>query len=76
MLMPATILICFVSIYPLILGIYDSFTDLKFGKMDSGKFIGLENYIRLFKDPDFYSYISNFEVGEVFWIKFKILGCV
>lgn len=68
MILPATILMSVVSFYPLLRGIYYSFTDLKLNKIDNFRFTGLTNYINMFKDSDFYSSLGFtflFSIGTV-----------
>jgi len=43
--------------YPLVLGIYMSFTDIRIGR--PGIFIGLENYLWLWEDPVFWLSVFN-----------------
>jgi ABC-type sugar transport system permease subunit len=57
-LLPAIALFGFISAYPTILGIVYSFTDLT-GFVKEYAFVGLKNYIRLFKDEVFYLSISH-----------------
>jgi len=49
---PAVIFLGFLVIYPLIKGILLSFFSVKFA--ESGMFVGLKNYIRLFRDANFW----------------------
>lgn len=56
MLPAATLLLLFLT-YPLILGVWMGFTDVKIGR--PGVFIGLENYISLFNDGVFLLSVFN-----------------
>ena len=56
MLPAATLLLAFLT-YPLVLGVWMGFTDVKIGR--PGVFIGLENYISLFNDGVFLLSVFN-----------------
>ncbi|MCL6613007.1 MAG: sugar ABC transporter permease [Firmicutes bacterium] len=58
LIIPAAILIGIILIYPLIKGIINSFLNINLLIIRSTKFIGLKNYLNLFRDP-------------LFWISFK-----
>jgi multiple sugar transport system permease protein len=56
MIIPASAVLLFISIYPLIMGIYYSFTDLNLTRIDAANFIGFQNFINLLTDdPKFIS---------------------
>lgn len=56
MLLPSVIMICAVSIYPLLNGIYISFTGYNFLDKTKNKFVGLDNFYRLItQDEEFRS---------------------
>jgi multiple sugar transport system permease protein len=56
LLLPATLLIAVISIYPLFRGISLSFMNYSIRRMKQAKFIGIDNFIRLLTtDSEFYS---------------------
>ncbi len=55
---PSLLLMCLVIIYPLLRGVYMSFTDYNILHLDSANFIGLENYKKLVLDKDFWEVIA------------------
>lgn len=70
LVLPALLIVGFVYFYPILKGMALSFTDAKF--VEKAAFVGFENYIRMFKDPNFLHacYItalySVFYIGGVF----------
>lgn len=54
LILPTAVLIGAVIIYPIIYNVVLSFQDVSMNPYMPSEFIGLENYIRLFKDPTFY----------------------
>ena len=54
---PAMAFLVLFLAYPLVLGIYMSFTDVRIGR--SGQFIGVENYQWMFDDPVFWLSVFN-----------------
>jgi multiple sugar transport system permease protein len=56
-MLPAALLLLLFLTYPLILGVWMGFTDVKIGR--PGVFIGLENYISLFNDGVFLLSVFN-----------------
>lgn len=58
MLVPATSVILLVSVYPLLYGIYLSFRNQNFLKVNQNDFVGLTNYIKLLTDSNFYNAIG------------------
>lgn len=58
MLLPATVVILLVSVYPLLYGIYLSFRNQNFLKPAKNDFVGLENYAKLLADSNFYNAIG------------------
>lgn len=56
-MLPAMAFLLLFLAYPLVLGIYMSFTDVRIGR--SGKFIGLENYAWMLDDPVFWLSVFN-----------------
>jgi len=53
LLLPAILLMALVVGFPMIYSLYLSFTDFTLLSQSSMKFIGLRNYVTLFKDPTF-----------------------
>lgn len=53
LLLPSAVLFLLISVYPLISGIYMSFTNQSLMRSGQTKFVFLENYIRLFRDQEF-----------------------
>jgi ABC-type sugar transport system permease subunit len=56
-ILPAIILVAVFLIYPIGFVIYISFT--KWGILGTPKFVGLDNYIEIFTDPNFWSALGN-----------------
>ncbi len=56
-MLPAMAFLLLFLAYPLVLGIYMSFTDVRIGR--SGVFIGLENYAWMWDDPVFWLSVFN-----------------
>lgn len=56
-MVPAMAFLLLFLAYPLVLGIYMSFTDVRIGR--AGTFIGAENYIWMFDDPVFWLSVFN-----------------
>ncbi len=56
-MLPAMLFLLLFLAYPLVLGIYMSFTDIRLGR--PGEFIGFENYIWLWDDPVFWLSVFN-----------------
>lgn len=54
---PTMILICVMVLYPLVILFTKSFTE--WDGLNPSTFKGLDNYIRLFKDPIFYTGLQN-----------------
>jgi len=59
MLIPATIIILAISIYPFLYGVFLSFHNHNIGRPDDAAFVGLENFIRLItSDREFYGVLG------------------
>lgn len=56
-MVPALLFLILFLAYPLVLGVYMSFTDVRIGR--PGKFVGLENYQWLAEDPIFWLSVFN-----------------
>lgn len=54
LLVPSAVLIILISVYPLLSGIYMSFTNQSFLKPNQNDFIGLANYAKLMQDAEFF----------------------
>ena len=57
MILPALVIVFVVAFYPVLYGIVLSFTDSTV--IAFGSFIGLENYVEMFQNPDFLEGLSN-----------------
>ena len=66
-LSPALILLLIFLVIPVCMVVYYAFTDYYLLTPDDRKFIGLENFIRLFKDPIFLKSVVN-KAQFVVWI--------
>jgi multiple sugar transport system permease protein len=64
MLIPAIILLAMWSYYPLLRGVYMALQDYQIG--GESAFVGLDNFIKVFLDPNFYHYIRT-TFRFVFW---------
>ena len=53
-ILPALLGLALISFYPVIYGFYLSFTDYRMGRDFSAHFVGIQNYINIFSNPDFY----------------------
>ncbi len=49
--MPVLLIRGFTTVYPMLVTVYNSFFEIKLLKGKGAKFIGLENYLTIFKDP-------------------------
>lgn len=58
MTLPATAMALIVSIYPLLNGILLSFQNKNLIMKNQGDFVGLENYLKIMKDEDFFNAIK------------------
>ena len=67
---PALIIIIVFSIYPILRMIYQSFFD--WNMISEMRYIGLDNFKALFKDPNFYQVLGN----TVFFVIFNVLFCI
>ncbi|WMS44013.1 sugar ABC transporter permease [Acuticoccus sp. MNP-M23] len=67
MLLPAFGMMAAFFLWPTLFNISNSFTDLSLlGLRDGGEWIGFDNYIELFRDPDFRKVVFN----TLFWLTF------
>lgn len=71
--LPALIILCLVAGWPLIKTFYFSLTDASLGDSQSPNFIGLENFVTLFQDPDWYLVIKNTLVFTIISVFFEIV---
>lgn len=65
LLAPSVVLLAVVVAYPVFSSFWMSFTDRNLLRMDSGRFIGLENYTRVFADPNFQQAVGNTAIWTV-----------
>jgi ABC-type sugar transport system permease subunit len=59
LLAPAFLLLALIVVYPIGKLIWNSFYDLRLSGGGGIKFVGLENYLLVFKDPDFWNAAKN-----------------
>ena len=59
LLAPAFLLLSLIVVYPIGKLIVNSFFDLRLSGGAGSKFVGLENYLLVFKDPDFWNATKN-----------------
>ncbi|HBC29681.1 MAG TPA: hypothetical protein DC024_00330 [Clostridiales bacterium] len=59
MILPTLLYLIIFQIYPIFNSIWLSFTNLSFLRPDSGNFVGIKNYIALFKDSNFPMLLGN-----------------
>ena len=59
LLAPAFILLALIVVYPIGKLIWNSFHDLRLSGGAGIKFVGVENYVLVFKDPDFWNATKN-----------------
>ena len=67
---PAVILVGLICIYPILRTLVMSFTDND--GLNPAKFIGLDNYVRLFSDPNYITPIYNTIIWTVFATVFPV----
>lgn len=58
-LAPAVIMLCIWFLYPLIQAFLISFQDFNYMFKDRAAFVGLDNYLNLFHDPEFYQALTH-----------------
>lgn len=59
LLAPAFVLLALIVVYPIGKLIWNSFYDLRLSGGSGIKFVGVENYVLVFKDPDFWNATKN-----------------
>jgi ABC-type sugar transport system permease subunit len=59
LLAPAFLLLALIVVYPIGKLIFNSFFDLRLSGGSGMKFVGFENYLLVFKDPDFWNATTN-----------------
>ncbi len=59
LLAPAFLLLALIVVYPIGKLIFNSFFDLRLSGGSGGKFVGIENYLLVFKDNDFWNATKN-----------------
>jgi len=70
---PAVLLAILVMIYPLFYSFYISFTNYKFGTIDT-RFIGLDNYVDILSDNVFYNSLYKTIIFVVAVVVFEIIA--
>lgn len=69
LLLPSFLLVTAVVIYPVISGIWLSFHQFNIMRLNRGmKFVGLDQYFALFRNPDFWTIAENTAVWVVFGV--------
>jgi len=72
-LLPTFLLLSIFVFYPIVINIYNGF--FEFGLLSSSKlFVGMENYIELFKDAIFRTSVTNNILYVIFSFIFQVLG--
>lgn len=71
--LPAFIILLILSIYPLIEVIHLSLIDRSLVKPDSGKFVGLANFVKLFSDRRFWNALRVTFFWEVITVSFSLI---
>lgn len=59
LVLPSVLVVCAVAIYPLIESFRLSFTNLRMTRPDSWRYVGFDNYTRLFGDSQFLTSLKN-----------------
>jgi ABC-type sugar transport system permease subunit len=59
LLAPAFLLLALIVVYPIGKLIFNSFFDLRLSGGGTAKFVGIENYLLVFKDPEFWNATKN-----------------
>ena len=72
LLLPAILILLIFVAYPLIRGIYLSFTDLYLLEPESGNFNGLQNFIKFFTVGNWLLYLKN----TIIWTLGSVIGAV
>ena len=67
--LPALLFLIFFVLYPVLYNVFLSFTNATLSK-DTFKFVGLKNYIKLFKSANFRRYLTN----NIIWTVFSVIG--
>ena len=73
MCIPALGLLAAVAGYPLLRTLYYSFTDAKLATLDAPKWIGLENFVYLFQDADWWRSVFNTLLFSAFSIPLEFI---
>ncbi len=74
LMLPGLILIVVLLLYPLGRGIVSSFFREKMGAAEPAQFVGLQNYIALFKDDIFVRAFFNTILWTIFVVSFQFIG--
>ncbi len=65
-LLPAVLFIISIVVFPLIFGLYISFTDWNLSSFDGRKFNGLDNFYQMLSDPYYWNALYNMLIYIVF----------
>jgi ABC-type sugar transport system permease subunit len=71
LLLPSLTLICLIELYPFLTGV--SYSLHKGTLLNTGNFVALDNYVRLFNSPDFYNSLSFSFFFALFNVVFSYL---
>lgn len=73
-LLPPIIILLAISLYPFLFGIYNSFHNWLLYKPQMGKpFVGFEQYIRIFSDPNFWMALKHTLTYVILSVTFSLL---
>lgn len=67
--LPALLFLVFFVLYPVLYNVFLSLTNATLSK-DTFKFVGLKNYVKLFKSTNFLRYLKN----NIIWTVFSVIG--
>ncbi len=73
LLTPTIIVIFLVAVYPLYRTISYSFTDANYLRLGEEKFIGFENYVTLFSQPEWWTSVRNTATFSVFSVTLEMI---
>ncbi len=72
-ILPALLGLVLLTFYPVLYGFYLSFTDYRMGREFSANFVGLSNYVEIFKNPDFYLVFNTTVIWTVANVSMHVL---
>ena len=73
MMVPAILIVCSIIIFPLIFTTYASFTFWK-GAGFEMRFVGIDNYIKIFNDARFLNALKNNAIWIVLYMIFPVVS--